>query len=115
MNTIHYTLAFLGWCFRKMTAGTIENLIRFREFVLFSFEVHTALTMVLWVIITLVGSAIATVLTVVVTDSKDTALLGGRIVFVVMFITLFMVLLTNALRAFERERKHLIDTLKDFK
>lgn len=114
-NHIRYTIAFIGWCIRKLFGSTIDNINSKHEWFYRQLQRDTFLTTMLWFFATLLACAAFGLALLCVTEDKVIAWLLIRGFFWLSFGYMMMGHLTNALRAFEREREDLMDILRDEK
>lgn len=115
MDIIFYTFAFLGWCIRKLFGSTIDNIKSKHDWFYRQLQRDTFLTMVLWFFSTVLLSAFFGLALICILEEKEISWLLIRGFFWLSFGYMMMGHLTNALRAFEREREDLMDILRDKK
>jgi hypothetical protein len=111
-NRIHYIIAFIGWCSRKLLGNTIDNIQDKHERFYRQLQREPFLTMVFWFFASIILSLLIGLVFMITTEDREIGWLVMRGFFWTSFGYMMMGHLTNALRAFEREREYIIDQLK---
>ena len=115
MNYLRYAKAFIGWCLRKLFGSTIKNVNIKHQWFYRQLQRDPFLTMVGWFFSTLFASAIFGFVLLAFTEDREFSWLLIRGFFWLGFGYMMLGHLTNAHRAFVREREDLMSILRDEK